>query len=201
LSPYIITFFRPVAYRLFGRGYLYVDLFFVLSGYVMAVNYGQMFIGRWRISSIRIFLLKRFARVYPLYGCVMLVLAVGYWMRYGDFDVIGLSNPWLEIPLNATLMQSWGLSKSIVGQAWSVSTEMAAYLMFPWLAPLILRRGRTPSFPAILFGASALPIIAVWLAHGDGKFHAGTMDIWDGPPALLRCLGGFVLGIAYTGSR
>ena len=55
-----------VTHRLFGRGYLYVDLFFVLSGYVMALTYGSMFSTRIRGKALGSFFWKRLARVYPL---------------------------------------------------------------------------------------------------------------------------------------
>lgn len=65
-----------VAFRLFGRGYLFVDLFFVLSGFMMALNYGHLFENHVRWPAIRFFFLRRFARVYPLYFVVMLALIV-----------------------------------------------------------------------------------------------------------------------------
>ncbi|MBV8072665.1 MAG: acyltransferase [Acidobacteriaceae bacterium] len=189
-----------VADRLFGRGYLYVDLFFVLSGYVMALNYGSMFSTRIRLMDVQNFLWKRFARVYPLYFCVTVAMAAGYFAVYHDFIdhhswiVVILSKPLMDVPLNIMLVQAWGYRSGIVGQAWSISTEATAYLYFPLFALLCARCGKVEISSAVLVCFAAIPA-AVWLAEGDGLYHAGTLDLWTGPPALVRCFGGFSLGI------
>jgi len=202
-------YFLPVlpygstGHQLLGRGYLYVDLFFVLSGYVMALNYGWLFAGGVRLTSVAAFLWKRFARIYPLYACVLAAMTLGYWLVHGDFVrhegwiVVAMADPRVEIPLNVALVQSWGFAEAVVGQAWSVSTEVAAYLVFPWLAYLVLRRPAAHPVRTlvILLAAMCLPVISTWLAAGDGQYHIGTLDIWNGPPALLRCLGGFLIGM------
>jgi peptidoglycan/LPS O-acetylase OafA/YrhL len=189
-----------VLHRLFGRGYLYVDLFFILSGYVMALTYGSMFSTRIRWKALRSFFWKRLARVYPLYLCVTAAIAGGYFAVYNDFAdhhswiVVRLSRPLFDIPLNVLLMQAWGYTDGVVGQAWSVSTEVAAYLYFPLLALLCARWGTT-KFAAIVVSCFAAIPVAVGLAKGDGVYHAGTLDLWTGPPAILRCFGGFSLGV------
>lgn len=200
-------YFRPllrpgsVTMRLLGRGYLYVDLFFILSGYVMALTYGATFAGQYRFASVVRFWWKRFARIYPIYGVVLVTMLIAYALVHGDFVVhrgwwvgIGLPHPWRDIPLNLALMQSWGFATGVVGQAWSVSVECAAYIAFPFLVPLLLGRGRAGFLVALLIAAT-LPGLAVLAAQGDGLYHAGTLDLWDGPPALLRGFGGFVLGM------
>ena len=189
-----------VAHRVFGRGYLYVDVFFVLSGYVMALNYGSMFRSRVGWEALRRFFWKRFARVYPLYFCLTAAMAAGYFATYGDFAdhhswiVVHLSRPLVNILLNLTLMQAWFYTDGVVGQAWSISTETAAYLYFPIFALLCARWGTTKFAAVVVSCFAALPA-AVWLASGDGVYHAGTLDLWTGPPALLRCFGGFSLGV------
>ena len=71
-SLYVVLFhyFQPlplVGYlrTLLGHGYLAVDLFFVLSGFVMALNYGSRFAAGAHWPEYRLFLCRRFARVYP----------------------------------------------------------------------------------------------------------------------------------------
>lgn len=203
----IYHYFRPlmppgsVALRLLGRGYLYVDLFFILSGYVMAHTYGALFAERRHPASILRFWWKRFARVYPIYGGLLVTMLTAYALVHGDFVVhrgwwigIGLPHPWRDIPLNLMLMPSWGIAHGVVGQAWSVSVECAAYLAFPFLVPLLLGERRL-GFGLAFAIAAALPCLAVLAARGDGLYHAGTLDLWDGPPALLRGFGGFILGM------
>ena len=49
------------------HGYLAVDLFFVLSGFVMALNYQHLFEDGFSNQNYSIFLYKRLTRIYPLY--------------------------------------------------------------------------------------------------------------------------------------
>ena len=176
--------------RILGRGYLAVDLFFVLSGYVLALNYGER--AGW--ASLPGFLWRRWARIFPLYGLILaLRLCYTAW-RYGGFGVdrpwiaAPVGHPWTDIPANLLLVQSWGLAPSITGPAWSVSVEWAAYVAFPAVATLMLRQ---PPLRAIAGGAAACGLVlAVCQLHGG-------LDVWDGrtPGPLLRCLGGFTIGV------
>ena len=71
---------NPLTGILFGRGFLCVDVFFVLSGYVMALNYGVLFANGYRLESHLQFLWLRFARIYPLYLLtIALVLALRWY--------------------------------------------------------------------------------------------------------------------------
>src|SRR6188768_1996982 len=56
-----------------GFGYLGVDLFFLLSGFVLTHVYLRRLSLDW--ASYRQFLLLRFARIYPLYASVLLAFA------------------------------------------------------------------------------------------------------------------------------
>ena len=67
--------FAPVM-PILMHGYIAVDLFFVLSGFVMAVTYRQAFAGKWGTQPYIQFLLKRLGRVYPLYVVLVVVTAI-----------------------------------------------------------------------------------------------------------------------------
>jgi peptidoglycan/LPS O-acetylase OafA/YrhL len=52
-----------------GRGYLWVDTFFILSGYVLTLKYNRQFAAANKTPHVlRDFLVARFARIYPLYA-------------------------------------------------------------------------------------------------------------------------------------
>ena len=97
---------------------------------------------------------------------------------------------------NLLLIQAWSLAPSIVAASWSVSTEVAAYLAFPLLLRLTVfaRRGRAVDS---LLMASLLLILAAIGGHILGPATNGALDLSDGttPWPLLRCLGGFMLGL------
>jgi peptidoglycan/LPS O-acetylase OafA/YrhL len=184
------------------RGYLLVDLFFVLSGLVMAMTYGAGFLAAPGFATWRRFVLRRVARIVPLYlvaltGCLALArLAYGrFSSSFGGFPV-AVDDPWLEIPPNLLLVQSWSLVQSALVPAWSISTEWAAYLLFPAFVALML--GGRP-WRAALGCAAACGMLAAaaWVTAHDGLPHAGPLDASAGqaPGALLRCFAGFLLGM------
>ena len=178
-----------------GRhGYLAVDLFFVLSGFVMALSYRALFARGLTGRGYATFLLRRVARVWPLYVVATLgyaaVLAAGFGSnRLSAGTVAHL------LPVNLAMLQAWGFGESIDHPAWSISTEFAAYLLFPVFAWMTLF-GR----PAVAVGASVAAFLALCTlptlaGHGglSGPLDlsaAGT--VWP----LLRCLLEFPLGMA-----
>ncbi len=189
-----------LAARLLSRGYLAVDLFFVLSGYVMALTYGGLFAAGWRGRDFAGFLVRRFARLYPLYGTI-LITRFGYTLaRYGSFDLprpwiaAPLPHPWTDIPANLLLIQSWGVAPSSIGPAWSISTEWAAYFAFPLLATIMLHRGPRMAVAGAAGGVGLLVATAL-LLHRPG--HPVTLDAWNGltPSPMMRCLAGFSIGL------
>src|SRR5947207_4699557 len=75
-------------YDFFSRGYLAVDLFFVLSGFVLQLSYFRNPIGITR-SSIVEFALARVARIYPLHVFMLMLfttvpLAIILYSSRGD---------------------------------------------------------------------------------------------------------------------
>ena len=170
-----------------SKGYVSVDVFFILSGLVMAMTYRGMFEGRYRPSAQIAFLLKRVARIYPLY-VVVLVASVLVSASYHEYFSLK------DLICNLFLVQSWDLHvKSIVGPAWSISTETAAYLVFPLLVIAALRSSVLVCWA--IFAMSCVFICACTVPLGP-SVH-GSLDVWDGmtPDPLLRCIGGFTIGL------
>ena len=186
-----------------GRGYIWVDLFFVLSGFVIALNYSGLFKDRFRVSAFGAFLVRRVARLYPLYLALLLAKLVYTLLVYGGFafhddpNAAILDHPVTELPANLLMIQGWGLAASIVTSSWSVSTEVAVYLAFPALAAMILSRHHRTWAMAMTILATGLLIAVVLLDHRDGEVHRGALDAWDGRlvTPLLRCFAGFMLGL------
>jgi peptidoglycan/LPS O-acetylase OafA/YrhL len=185
-----------------GRGYLWVDLFFILSGYVMALNYGKLFVDRFSNAVFAAFLLRRIARIYPLYIvmlCIQIVYTMAVYGNFGESNVwaaVTVAHPIRDIPANLFLAQSLGVSPSIIGQAWSISTEFAAYFSFPALVAWVLSGRRRGVAVAGLLAITLLVAVAAIDMH-DGAYHSGSLDAYDGTHVtpLLRCLGGFILGM------
>jgi peptidoglycan/LPS O-acetylase OafA/YrhL len=185
-----------------GRGYLWVDLFFVLSGYVIALNYGASFARGFSVPVFAGFLIRRVARIYPLY-IILLTAQICYTVvMYGGFDrpdawaTVTSSHPAVDIPANVLLVQSLAISPSFINQAWSISTEFGAYFCFPIFVVLVMVGSwRAITMTAVL--ASVLLGTAAAIVMHDGAYHSGLLDAYDGTqiaPAM-RCLGGFLLGM------
>jgi len=188
--------------QLVGKGYLWVDLFFVLSGFVLAMNYGDLFAEGWSMRRWGEFLLKRAARTYPLYLFVLLP-ATAYAAALGSVQLsphlpspTPLPHPAIDVAANLALVQSWGVGPSIDGTAWSLRTEWAAYYLFPILAAHALFSSRRVAVGFTL-AAAALAIATALLTHYDGAYHSGPLDAYSGTTIepLLRCLGGFGVGM------
>ncbi len=65
-----------------NHGPISVDLFFILSGFVMALSSKKMFEGKFSKAAFLLFMKKRFARIYPLYFTVT-VLAFIFINHFG----------------------------------------------------------------------------------------------------------------------
>ena len=180
----------PVTNAIF-HGYVGVDIFFVLSGFVMCHVYKAQFDAlRWRAYPH--FLLIRLGRIYPLHLLILLiygVVALGYIATGRPLDPQRYSaSCFVESVL---LVHSWGwrdytLCWNIV--SWSISAEWMAYLAFPFIL-LALRRRIAPSLCLLGAFACSVAIIAVMadaLGLSAGRVH--------GLANVTRMAGGFVAG-------
>ncbi len=132
-----------------------VDLFFVLSGFILSLNYVEKFARVDRKAYFR-FLWMRLARIYPVHLFTLLfLLAAVLAARHAH---IQLSMPERLQPhsfvTNVFLVQIWNYKHppSWNGPAWSISAEWFAYLLFPFFCSVFLL-ARSPC--ASLLGAIA----------------------------------------------
>ncbi len=180
------------------HGYIAVDLFFVLSGFVMAMTYGERFEAGYTPAIHFNFLLLRLGRTYPLYISVTVFCLIVFGLLARTWDpTLG------DVLSNIFLVQTWGLAPSADGVAWSISTEFAAYIVFPLFVWLLLHRSWAMAW---VLGAAAFIGLAVlarlpsaalnqWV-DGNAVRH-GLLDIYGPYKAypLLRCLFEFPLGL------
>lgn len=169
-----------------AHGYLGVELFFVLSGFILCHvyldGYGE---GRFRYGS---FLWARLARVYPLHLATLLaigVLGAGAAMigaRISD-NVLD----WRALAPNLLLVHAWGLAPEAAWNhpSWSISAEWFAYLCFPVVAWAAWRLRNRP-FVAIL--ATAIIILAVYpLFRAIAGFSLANATIAWGALRIVPC--------------
>lgn len=122
-----------------------VDMFFILSGYVISLNYYQAL--KEKRLSYHSYLISRIARIFPAHIFIMLA-SLTFILAYYGLGFWGEENNWRSLfPFNKSysswgfvdffktlfLVQSWGIPTQMGWNtvAWSVSCELFAYLLFP----------------------------------------------------------------------
>lgn len=174
-----------------GHGYLAVDLFFMLSGFVMWLNYGPRLRAGGLAEAPR-FWWRRFARVWPLHAAILTALAGFALLLLATGRDTG-GYPFAELPLHLLLLQNWGLTSALSWNhpAWSISAEAGAYLLFPFVV-LALRWEQLR--PALLVGLLLFLALLLHLAFAA----VGESELGGQIPrlGLIRCVGEFAIGMA-----
>ena len=141
-----------------------VDVFFVLSGFLLSLLYVPRFQSGDFPRRYWNYLAARFARIYPLH--VLGLAALGAW--YGAHLLAGgaaLPNFGKhDFALNALLLHAWGYSDRLNWNypSWSISAEWFAYLVLTPALALGLQRARTAAAVAIAFSGWALLCWSSW---------------------------------------
>jgi peptidoglycan/LPS O-acetylase OafA/YrhL len=178
---------KPLAVVLHG-GYFAVDLFFVLSGYIIAFQYLHAFPrGRGDYGA---FLVKRLARIYPVHlvTLVLIVVLVVGGVLLGVPVRPASAFTWWGAVEDALLVRGWVVpTQGWNFPAWSLSAEWFAYLAFPLVALVVGLLRRRVAFLVVLVGVCvALEAAGTVLLPGfDGMPHP-----------LLRVMVAFLLGAA-----
>ena len=174
------------------KGYLGVELFFILSGFILCHVYLRGF-GEQRFSYGG-FLWNRLARIYPLHlatclGLIGLALAAAAAGVSVDASLLD----WPSLPANLLLLHAWGLAPMAAFNhpSWSISAEAFAYLSFPLFALIAWRlRGRPWLFLglAVAFAALLYPLF-----EAAAGFPLTLATIKWGALRIVPC---FLLGCA-----
>lgn len=172
------------------RFQLFVDFFFVLSGFVLMHTYGGR-IGT--LAAYRSFLRKRLARIYPLHvATIVLFCAVGAVVVFLHVPVRDRSFFDVSLlPSNLLLIHAWGATTraGLNIPSWSISAEWFVYLLFPLLAILVRRRGAVFALvAAIVFLVVTEAVRAV---AGLQPGYLATVDFGS-----FRALPSFLAGMA-----
>jgi peptidoglycan/LPS O-acetylase OafA/YrhL len=179
-------------------GALGVDLFFVLSGFVIAHTYLDRLGPALRIGATARFVWARASRIWPAYALVFHLFGIWVVARlvWGSDDRIAFQAVQPVVSLSEylqqlVLVQLWDApffdGVSWVGSTWSISAEWLAYLLFP-VAALVFYRLRDLPVALLAAGSLALmtPIAWAYLLTGS-PYHPWS---W-----AVRVLCGFGAGV------
>jgi len=187
--PWLAPVAPPAFLRFANQGYLAVDLFFQLSGFVIALNYASRF-ERFEWARFRHFLALRLARIYPLHLFTLLLfllnpVAIGLFSAQGEPGERYDPSYFL---MSLLLVQNWGLTSALAWNvpSWSISTEWFAYLAFPLL--VLLARGAR-NLAAV--GAGLAVLLGILAAAAPPIGLGGDIPGFG----LPRCVLGFGIGV------
>ncbi len=198
-------FLGPAA-DLIRHGYLGVDGFFILSGLILARVHAEFngYVrpkGAFALPGIKLpsigafgsFLGKRLARLYPVHLASIVILAIlaGAGRVYGwvPHDPGRFSLP--ALAQNLFLVQGWGWSSHGAWNypSWSISTEWAGYLVFPFLWCLLTYFSSLVAMQFLIVSTTLLGLVFVFNGYNLNLAFAG---------GLIRFFPEFVIGMATT---
>ena len=187
--PHLDVSWVPVAVT---RGYLGVETFFVLSGFILSHVYLEA-AGEKRFSYGG-FLWARLARVYPLHLVTLFgMIGLGVAATVAGLSIDASLTDWRALPAHLTLTHAWGLATSSAFNhpSWSISAEWAAYLSFPAFAFVAWRLRNRPVLATALAVAFALGLYATFEPLAGYSLTEATFR-WG----ALRIVPCFALGCA-----
>ena len=179
----------PLVGRIHRFGWIGVDLFFVLSGYLIG---GQLLAQIARSDSfLGRFYARRALRILPAYFVVLAIYAfVPAWREYPEMTPI-----WKFI----VSVQNIGLrGGTAFSHAWSLAIEDQFYLALPFVLLLLINRPRAAvsAIIAILVGGLLLrAVLAIQHVAPDGGLPFRTFQTWIYYPTWTR-LDPLVCGVA-----
>lgn len=162
-----------------GIGYMGVNFFFVLSGFILVYTYDAS------VPDPKRFWRARFARIYPAYVLSLSVTAPWYIfaLRHLDLPFFAWSERHFALAALATLflLQAWIPQGALTWNpvCWSLSVEAFFYSMFPFM----LRRSRTYGRRMLYLGIAAASLtslamsIAYLLFHPDGADKINSSEV------------------------
>lgn len=186
---WVFLFHFPPTHQLpvFANGYLGVDFFFILSGFILThAHCRTLSLNR---SSILSFFRNRVTRIFPLHLVALSAVIATVWL-VPDFTQSFAPDffNWHDLPYHIFLVQGWTqFSAGWNGPAWSLSAEWLAYLLFPFMLLSIKKLDirLVQIFMYILLGAA---ILFYETTSIEQMSHAGKTGV-------LRMAVGFTVGM------
>jgi peptidoglycan/LPS O-acetylase OafA/YrhL len=181
----------------FRDGYLFVDLFFILSGFIMTHVYLESFSMGVNKANYWTYLRARFARIYPLHlftlgllvGLELFKLVLPNFQAFtGKFNLNALvANIFMLQAFDFHCPPLLWCKSSWNEPAWSISVEFLIYCVFPFILFALLKT--KPKTDWIIYLVILIFLLILI------KFTKGTLESIIGIPSIARCALECVMGI------
>ena len=169
-----------------NHGYLCVDFFFVLSGFVIALNYQCRMTS---VASLFQFQKKRLIRLYPLHIITLfffVAIEMSKWVAERLWGVV-VNNPTFSMNNGLAFLKNLFLFQNVFDShltwnypSWSISAEFYTYFLFGGIALLCKKR-----HVALLLTAFGVICLSGWWLYINGGI----------PTMIVRCLYSFFFGV------
>ncbi len=176
--------------NIFEIGFLGVDVFFVLSGFILTyVYFKKFFISKVTGRDYWNFIVKRFAKIYPLHFVITLIFiplsCVGKYLFHQD-SIHLYFNALLQ---NFLMIHSWSTTQYLSWNfpSWSISAEWFAYLFL--FVPLSFIYKFNKIFFLSFAGLVVCAFICYWVSIPDFTVDRYTMN------GLPRIIPEFIIGV------
>lgn len=179
------------SYLIFNAGVVSVSFFFVLSGFILAYNYADVFRAGVSAADYKRFVWDRGARIYPVH-----LLALALVMPVAVFSP-NLPLDWRAVPINGLLLQCWWPSTTpafmhyLNVPSWALSCEWFFYVV----APLTICSVFKDSYRWIPLSVTVLYLCGLGWALWDGQTDADRLHwvSWFAPSRFVEFLAGVYL--------
>ena len=172
---------RPAA---FGVGSAGVDVFFVISGFIMLVSSRRLFGAE---GGARTFLMRRLIRIVPLYWAVTTIYVAAFLLVPAAFDRTVSGGTMLASYLFWPHVGQDGTMHPALVVGWTLNYEMFFYVLFALAVGL-------PRHSAVRAVVAALAATVILAAATAGRLP--PLAFW-GEPIVLEFAAGIGLGLAY----
>jgi peptidoglycan/LPS O-acetylase OafA/YrhL len=193
--------FTQLVVHISSAGYLGVDLFFILSGFILTYTHLTTMTRGYGWRTAAGFLWLRLARVWPLTAFVLMLFGAYFvfqaWSS-GDPSFLGQADPG-RLVMHLTLLNGWFPSTlDWNGVDWSVSAEWLAYLTFA-VGVVALARFAAVASRRVMITVIALlmlPVLVVGVSMQDDTIFLFANDSYVIAAGVLpvRVLGEFWIG-------
>jgi peptidoglycan/LPS O-acetylase OafA/YrhL len=187
LAPQVSKIGGPIEWEYYGRNLdLGVEIFFVLSGFLLARPFFATILDERRLPAWRTFALRRALRIYPAWLAFLAIAITTNQFTFLNGTPVKPDDPKTVLQW-ATLTHTWFFDPA--HSSWTLSVEVSFYValpLFAWfLAWPLTRTTRRPSVAALVAACALVTVIG----FGFDWAHAMFVDLERFVPAALLALG------------